>query len=199
MQQSETSHCAQTDLRNSLCDSRHAGLLLARPAMVGRPTRHHSEPRGQAWTWPRSRARVGLGQGQEGRLARSWLPARPLEAGPLLSSASCIATDGKGRLIQAAFFFCSEWPVQPPCACTTLRQPSDSFSLLARRHAFICGGLPTCSAQNFPASPRQAICSCGVGPDCADAGRKAVAVRMTKESVADVRCAEIFMIASDDE
>src|SRR3954452_18534489 len=55
----------------------------------------------------------------------------------------------------------------PPCDSTTLRQPSDRFGLFARRQAFICGGLPICSAQNFPASERQAICSCGVGPDCA--------------------------------
>src|SRR5437762_5098885 len=57
----------------------------------------------------------------------------------------------------------------PPCDSTTLRQPSDSFALFSRRQAFICGGLPICSAQNFPASERQAICSCGLGPDCAEA------------------------------
>src|SRR2546421_6352092 len=81
----------------------------------------------------------------------------------------------------------------PPWDSTTLRQGSESFALFSRKQAFICGGLPTCSAQNFPASERQAICSCGVGPDCADAGRKALAVRITKESVADVRWFEIFM------
>ena len=47
----------------------------------------------------------------------------------------------------------------PPRDSTTLRQPSDRFALFAFRQAFICGGLPTCSAQNFPASERQAICS----------------------------------------
>src|SRR4051794_27923518 len=59
--------------------------------------------------------------------------------------------------------------VYPPRDSTTLRQGSESFVLLSRRQAFICGGLPMCSAQNFPASERQAICSCGLGPDCAGA------------------------------
>src|SRR5436190_13060569 len=67
----------------------------------------------------------------------------------------------------------------PPCDSTTLRQPSESFVLFSRRQAFICGGLPICSAQNLPASLRQAICSCGVGPDCADVGRMAVASSST--------------------
>src|SRR4051794_29592873 len=58
---------------------------------------------------------------------------------------------------------------QPPRLSTTLRQGSDSFALLARRQAFISGGLPICSAQSFPASERQAICSSRLGPDWADA------------------------------
>src|SRR5690349_12962030 len=60
---------------------------------------------------------------------------------------------------------------QPPRDSTTLRQGSESFALFSRRQAFLCGGLPIWSAQNLLASPRQAICSCGEGPDCADAGR----------------------------
>src|SRR5207247_10814137 len=69
----------------------------------------------------------------------------------------------------------------PPCDSTTLRQASDSLALFSRRQAFICGGLPTCSAQNFPASLRQAICSCGVGPDCAVADAQP-AIRTTSET-----------------
>ena len=57
----------------------------------------------------------------------------------------------------------------PPRDSTTLRQESESFDLFSRRQAFICGGLPICSAQNFPASERQAICSSRLGPDCAEA------------------------------
>src|ERR1043166_7413619 len=83
---------------------------------------------------------------------------------------------------------------QPPCDSTTLRQASDSFALFSRRHAFICGGLPTCSAQNLPASERQAICSGGLGPDCAEAGRKAVAARNTSDSVADARWFGMVMV-----
>ena len=47
----------------------------------------------------------------------------------------------------------------PPRDSTTLRQSSDSFALFSRRQAFICGGLPICSEQSFPASERHAICS----------------------------------------
>src|SRR3954447_18110354 len=72
----------------------------------------------------------------------------------------------------------------PPCDSTTLRQPSDSFSLFARRQAFICGGLPMCSAQNFPASERQVICSWGVGPDCACASEPAVSDRISAAAAA---------------
>src|SRR4029079_5381392 len=61
----------------------------------------------------------------------------------------------------------------PPRDSTILRQGSDRFALFAFRQAFICGGLPTCSAQNFPASERQAICSWGVGADCAWASEAA--------------------------
>src|SRR3954470_16366577 len=58
----------------------------------------------------------------------------------------------------------------PPWDSTTLRQPSESFALFSRRQAFIWGGLPICSAQNLPASEREAICFCGLGPDWADTG-----------------------------
>ena len=51
----------------------------------------------------------------------------------------------------------------PPCDSTTLRQPSVTLDLFSRRQAFICGGLPMCSAQNLLASLWQVICSCGVG------------------------------------
>jgi hypothetical protein len=72
----------------------------------------------------------------------------------------------------------------PPRASTTLRQETESFALFSRRHAFICGGLPICSAQNAVASERQAICSSRVGPDCAVADEPA-AISRTSETYTD--------------
>jgi hypothetical protein len=47
-----------------------------------------------------------------------------------------------------------------------LQQESKARPCLAQQ-AFICGGLPMCSAQNFPVWERQAICSSRLGPDSA--------------------------------
>src|SRR6185312_8442873 len=58
---------------------------------------------------------------------------------------------------------------QPPCASTTARQDEDSFALFCSRQARICGALPTNCEQNASASARQAIFSCMLGPDWAEA------------------------------
>ena len=67
---------------------------------------------------------------------------------------------------------------------------SESFDLLSRRQAFICGGLPICSAQNFPASERQAICSSRLGPDWAEANALPASRKIseTKAVAAGVDC-----------
>jgi len=51
-----------------------------------------------------------------------------------------------------------------------LRQETESCALLLRRHACICGGLPTNCERNDSASLRQAIFSCMLGATCAMAG-----------------------------
>jgi hypothetical protein len=76
---------------------------------------------------------------------------------------------GAGPLAELLFGMILRRITYPPRDSTTLRQGSESFALFARRQAFICGGLPIFSAQNFPASDRQAICSSRLGPDCAEA------------------------------
>jgi hypothetical protein len=71
----------------SLYDARHAGSRLAGPTVVGWKAPGHaglSRGEGRAWAWPRPRTRVGLEPWQEAWLARARLPARFVEAGPLL-------------------------------------------------------------------------------------------------------------------
>src|ERR1700758_3463611 len=58
---------------------------------------------------------------------------------------------------------------QPPWASTTARHGEDSFALFCSRQARICGALPTNCEQNASASARQAIFSCMLGPDWAEA------------------------------
>src|ERR1700758_3841704 len=58
---------------------------------------------------------------------------------------------------------------QPPWASTTARHGEDSFALFCSRQARICGALPMNCEQNASASARQAIFSCMLGPDWAEA------------------------------
>jgi hypothetical protein len=110
------------------------------------------------------------------------------------------ARRANARFSLSAFFALGVAPAKqraenphPPWASTTLRQGSESFGLFSRRHAFICGGLPINSAQKVPASERQAIFSCAVGPDCAIADElKAISRR--SETYTD-----FFMIKPFDE
>src|SRR5262245_54850143 len=93
MQQSRTTYCAQTGYWNCRCHARDARSRLAGPAVVGRQAPGHAGPgrgEGRSWAWlgarPRPWSGLGLEPRQEGWLARARLPARALEAGPLLSA-----------------------------------------------------------------------------------------------------------------
>lgn len=81
---------------------------------------------------------------------------------------------------------------QPPCASTTVRQGADSFALFCSRQARICGALPTNCEQNVAASARQAIFSCMVGPDAAEACAMP-AIRTASARAADFRLLDLVL------